>query len=224
MAPVTPGVFSFLPIKDVNVSELVKQDDGEELAPWEKMPGERSEAFHAFTHYRDLPSWNRSVRKAYQQHMHDCRGVDSTGKASPGTWNTWVRKFNWVERATKHDMDADKRQRNRNIFELNKARTKAADIANELLSKLKDDVDEYITGTISPDRLPAALKTTTELLINLLGADINKDDIELEEIVVRRYSHKQIDALHGQLPEQQKRKVVSGEEDGDIIEAEWNPA
>lgn len=47
----------------------------DELAPWEFREdlGESREAFHAFRHFRDLPSTKRSARSAYLDHVQKCR-------------------------------------------------------------------------------------------------------------------------------------------------------
>ena len=198
----------------------IGNDFDQDVEPWEKQTGERSEAFHAFTHFRDLPPWKRSVRLAYQDHMEKCRGIDKDIKGSvSGSWGKWSKQHNWITRSESNDGDVDKRQRNRNIFEYNKSRRDVAEIAMELLGKLKMDVEQYEAGFISPDRLPSAIKITGEVILTMLGGDLQSEATDVEEVILRRYSSQQFDALHGKLPGQ--KKATPTQVDDEVIDTHW---
>ncbi len=65
--------------------------------PWDRRDAESSRAFKCFAIFRDAGA-DRSVIRAYRQ---------ETGKKQarnvPGSWNAWVLKFEWQERAVAYD-------------------------------------------------------------------------------------------------------------------------
>jgi hypothetical protein len=74
-----------------------------EAVPWQQLEGETVQAYHGFMHFRDLPGGKeKTFTDAYREHMHVCRGRSAEGAAKvilPGTWQRWVDKFRWRERA-----------------------------------------------------------------------------------------------------------------------------
>lgn len=61
--------------------------------PWERQPDESEKAYAAFLCYRDLGT-DRNVTDAYRQSQ---RKPDA--KQADGTWNKWVKKHRWRDRA-----------------------------------------------------------------------------------------------------------------------------
>ena len=76
---------------------------------WDRLENEPERAYRAFETYRNLPSTERTLIKAYRQHV----GNPEASKPSD-TWSRWSREFAWRERAGAHDAHLD-RMRERSI-------------------------------------------------------------------------------------------------------------
>ena len=70
---------------------------------WDQLDGESERAFGAFRAYMSLPSRDRTVLRAYRQHV----GNPGAVKASD-TWSRWSRLFAWSERARARDAHLDR--------------------------------------------------------------------------------------------------------------------
>jgi hypothetical protein len=71
------------------------------LALWdERLPGESSQAWRAFTIYRDLLA-DRTLVGAWRR-LNNRQDGDA-----PGRWDIWSRTFRWKERAVAYDMYLD---------------------------------------------------------------------------------------------------------------------
>jgi hypothetical protein len=69
---------------------------------WDRLENESEGAYRAFESYRTLPSSERTLIKAYRQH------VGNPGAAKPSdTWSRWSREFAWRERAAAYDAYID---------------------------------------------------------------------------------------------------------------------
>ena len=75
------------------------------MTEWDIQPGETAKAFHAFSHYRDMPPAERSIDAAYAGHMARCEGQQKGSKRAAGFWMRWSVSNAWVSRATAHDAD-----------------------------------------------------------------------------------------------------------------------
>lgn len=75
---------------------------------WDQQHGESSEAYHAFTIYRDL-GLTRSVRKAAAIYYHDT--LDALSEVTQGQRANllkWSRRWLWVSRAETSDAEEDR--------------------------------------------------------------------------------------------------------------------
>jgi hypothetical protein len=65
---------------------------------WDRLENEPERAYRAFESYRSLPSSERTLIKAYRQH------VSNPDAANPSdTWSRWSSDFAWRERAAAYD-------------------------------------------------------------------------------------------------------------------------
>lgn len=78
--------------------------------PWEKHLGESRQAFHAFTHYRNMGA-ARSLDKAYREHCEGCAGKQKSNKRATGRWTAWFGEWHWAQRAEAFDADQDRQAR-----------------------------------------------------------------------------------------------------------------
>lgn len=77
--------------------------DMEKKELWDRLENEPERAYRAFESYRTLPSAERTLIKAYRQH------VGNPGAAKPSdTWSRWSREFAWAERARARDTHLDR--------------------------------------------------------------------------------------------------------------------
>ena len=77
-------------------SPLVDDSFDENFRVWEIIPGEPDKAYAAFSAYRDIPPYERSIDKCYRTL------TGNKGRASGG-WRTWSRKFSWQDRVMAFD-------------------------------------------------------------------------------------------------------------------------
>src|SRR5215216_4219648 len=70
---------------------------------WDRLDNEPERAYRAFESYRTLPSSERTLIKAYRQHV----GNPDASKPSD-TWSRWSREFAWRERASAYDAHIDR--------------------------------------------------------------------------------------------------------------------
>jgi len=79
-----------------------------ETEPWTRLDGETTEAFRAFTFYRDLPSHERTYLKAWKA----LRGLPPGQKCEvPGHFNRWSQQHQWMARAIAWDDEQDRLKR-----------------------------------------------------------------------------------------------------------------
>jgi hypothetical protein len=124
--------------------------------PWDRQPEESSRAFHAFTHFRDLPSWERSLDRAYNVHREHCKfngnghrwATDETHPAiayvptrACADWRIWRAKYNWDARTDVHDAELaeqDRQARLREITAMNARHTAlAVALQNQVVANLQ---------------------------------------------------------------------------------------
>jgi len=87
-----------------------KRQEPDTVLPWERQKGESSQAFEAFSIYRDLGA-KRSIRAVAQQ-------LDKSRQLL-GRWSaTWE----WVERARAYDNDLERQEREEAVKDLKEAR------------------------------------------------------------------------------------------------------
>lgn len=104
---------------------------------FDQAPGEPSPAFHAFTHYRNLPSGDRSIDKAWREHQRRCRGVHGVTKSrAVPRWRIWASCWGWVERTAAWDAEQDRQAREKIAADQRDARIRHARMANAALQSL----------------------------------------------------------------------------------------
>jgi hypothetical protein len=70
---------------------------------WDQLDGETERAFGAFQAYMSLPSRDRTVLRAYRQHVGNPGAVNVSD-----TWSRWSRQFAWSQRARARDAHLDR--------------------------------------------------------------------------------------------------------------------
>ena len=147
------------------------------MTEWDIQPGETAKAFHAFSHYRDMPPADRSIDTAHAEHLARCEGRKRRGKRGSNRWQDWSPKHDWVSRAAAHDADLSRKRRDRRARELEEAQDRAAKIARSALDRLEERLK-----AIDVEQIPAAvldrwLKTLTDVELKALG---HQDKVALE--------------------------------------------
>lgn len=91
---------------------------------WERQAKETAKAYAAFVEYRDTPAYQRTVANVMQRH------------ASAGRW---AAQHAWERRAKAYDDHIDKLSRSRRESVLTNAMNRHANIAEHLISLLRND-------------------------------------------------------------------------------------
>ena len=130
---------------------------------------EASKAFHAFTHYRDLPADQRSIDAAYREHKQQCEGDRNSTKTAPRYWRQWSTEHSWVARAAAHDADLSRQRRARRARELAEAEDRAAAIARAALGRLVKRLETLDVREIPVAILDRWIKTLTDVELRALG-------------------------------------------------------
>ena len=147
------------------------------MGDWDIQPGETPKGFHAFTHYRDLPTHARSIDAAYAEHQRGCEGKEFTGKRRAKNWHKWSTTHGWVSRATAHDADLSRRRREKRAADLEVAQDRAAILARAGLSRIALRFQTLDIGEIPVAVLDRWVKTLTDVEMRSLG---HQDKIALE--------------------------------------------
>ena len=148
-----------------------------ETTEWDIQPGETAKAFHAFSHYRDMPPAERSIDAAYAGHMARCEGQQKGSKRAAGFWMRWSVSNAWVSRATAHDADLSRKRRDRRARELEEAQDRAAKIAHSALDRLDERLQTLDIMQIPVAVLDRWLKTLSDVELRALG---HQDKVALE--------------------------------------------
>ena len=144
---------------------------------WDIQPGETAKAFHAFSHYRDMPPADRSIDTAHAEHLARCEGRKRRGKRGSNRWQDWSPKHDWVSRAAAHDADLSRKRRDRRARELEEAQDRAAKIAHSALDRLDERLQTLDIMQIPVAVLDRWLKTLSDVELRALG---HQDKVALE--------------------------------------------
>ena len=147
------------------------------MTEWDIQPGETAKAFHAFSHYRDMPPADRSIDTAHAEHLARCEGRKRRGKRGSNRWQDWSPKHDWVSRAAGHDADLSRKRRDRRSRELEEAQDRAAKIAHSALDRLDERLQTLDIMQIPVAVLDRWLKTLTDVELKALG---HQDKVALE--------------------------------------------
>ena len=140
-------------------------------APWEKQDGESTQAFEAFSEYRDMGP-KRSHAK-----------VSAKLGKSTALLNRWSRRWKWVERVSAWDRELDKKNREAQIEaikEMSERHTKEAMMFQQkVLERLRElkpselspnDMARWFEAAVKIERLSRG--ETTEILKQEHSGDI----------------------------------------------------
>ena len=147
------------------------------MTEWDIQPGETAKAFHAFSHYRDMPPADRSIDTAHAEHLARCEGRKRRGKRGSNRWQDWSPKHDWVSRAAAHDADLSRKRRDRRARELEEAQDRAAKIAHSALDRLDERLQTLDIMQIPVAVLDRWLKTLSDVELRALG---HQDKVALE--------------------------------------------
>ena len=147
------------------------------MTEWDIQPGETAKAFHAFSHYRDMPPADRSIDTAHAEHLARCEGRKRRGKRGSNRWQDWSSKHDWVSRAVAHDADLSRKRRDRRARELEEAQDRAAKIAHSALDRLDERLQTLDIMQIPVAVLDRWLKTLSDVELRALG---HQDKVALE--------------------------------------------
>ena len=147
------------------------------MTEWDIQPGETAKAFHAFSHYRDMPPADRSIDTAHAEHLARCEGRKRRGKRGSNRWQNWSPKHDWVSRAAAHDADLSRKRRDRRARELEEAQDRAAKIAHSALDRLDERLQTLDIMQIPAAVLDRWLKMLTDVELKALG---HQDKVGLE--------------------------------------------
>src|SRR5262245_48970996 len=104
-----------------NVESLTPAVLDTDHRPWDCWPGEGGAAFHAFVHFRSLLSYERSLDRAYTDHLVRCKGKSLNSprllSRSPN-WQRWRFRYSWPERAAAHDAAVAEVERQQQLVEI----------------------------------------------------------------------------------------------------------
>ena len=142
---------------------------------WDRQEDELNSAYHAFTHYRDMPLWDRSQRAAFMEHRQNClqKPIPKTGRMQVnGNWWVWSTDHAWVARAEAHDAHLAEIRRQQRAAELDLVHEKHAQVASGVISRivvaLNSLTAEDMRGTgIRP--LAQALRAASDVQLRALG-------------------------------------------------------
>lgn len=85
-------------------------------APWERQPQESAKAFAAFRISRDLPPWERSLRRAAEKIVRRSKRARSLN-GTLRLLERWSSRCGWVERAVAWDEEQDRLKREAELAE-----------------------------------------------------------------------------------------------------------
>ena len=147
------------------------------MTEWDRQFTETPKAFHAFEHYRDMPTSDRSIDAAYAEHQERCDRRQSSGKRAAGFWHRWSSSNGWVDRAAAHDADLSQRRRERRAAELEEAQDRAVTLARGALVRLTQRIQSMDVDEIPAAVLDRWLKTLTDVELRALG---HQDKLAME--------------------------------------------
>ena len=151
------------------LSQASPFDGSPAVGDWDIQPGETSKAYHAFTHYRDLPPHARSIDAAYAEHRRECEGHQAGTKRAPRYWKGWSTANDWVARVQAHDTDLARRRREKRAADLEVAQDRAAILARAGLSRIALRFQTLDISEIPAAVLDRWVKTLTDVELRALG-------------------------------------------------------
>jgi hypothetical protein len=118
--------------------------------PWDKQPGEGSEAFAAFCLYRDLGPGRSKKRVAEQL----SKSVSLIGR--------WMTKHHWYARASAWDLHLDAVSQAQAADEVAELRRQELRVRRKTLDKVEVKLDSMTGEEIRPSDLPSYMRASME--------------------------------------------------------------
>ncbi len=116
--------------------------------------GEPLNAYHAFTHFRDLPPNARSVDAAHRQHRTHCRNLPANdGVEAPGIWRKWKNSYFWLDRVEAYDVSIDEEARAKRLKDILAMNERHAAIATAVQSKVIARLNDIKPEALSAGQL-----------------------------------------------------------------------
>lgn len=136
--------------------------------PWQRLPNEPKQAFHAFCHWRDQASHERSGARAYTAHRLKCkpRAGDPVSPPAnhwdlPKQWKEWKRVFKWEARADAHDVEVAEIERVARVEAIKQMNVRHATIAAGITNKIIERLMTIDSQKLSFGQLVHALEKAT---------------------------------------------------------------
>ena len=149
---------------------------------WRRQPGDTRASFHAFTHYRDLPPWKRSLDAAYYEHEEKCLNVappakqagdntvtDDKHKRAPMQWGVWSSAHGWVERVAHYDEYRAEERRRRREQELDDAQDEIVSMVNLAMARIIQRLRSMTADELPLPVIDRWIKTLAEVKLRALG-------------------------------------------------------
>ncbi len=130
-----------------------------------------AKAFHAFSHYRDLPVSSRSIDAAWAEHARECLGRQGGERRATGAFSRLSVANDWPARAADHDDDLSRRRRERRAAELERAQDDIAAVARSQLARVAERLRDMESDELGTNVLHSWLKAASEILLRVLGGD-----------------------------------------------------
>lgn len=138
-----------------------------EAEPWERQADESAKAFEAFILYRDMGA-SRSVRKVAQMLSKSTTVI-----------RRWSSAYNWVERSSAWDTEQDRLNREKQIQEIAKMRTRHTKLAESMLLKAARALQKLDPEDMNSNNITRMVDVATQL--ERLSRGDTTDSIEIRD-------------------------------------------
>ena len=171
----------------------------QKLDPWERQSTESTQAFAAFSHYRDLGS-SRSLRSVSRD----------IGK-SLSLIARWSLKHEWIDRTAHWDAEIDRKNRDKQLNEISKMAERharsaqagmsiATQLVGELISRIRNDkfinaVDDNGNYVIPNNELIQLALNATRIIDPLAKVERTARGVPEAWIMVSQMEDKQLEAF-----------------------------
>jgi hypothetical protein len=125
--------------------------------PWNRLPGESTKAFSAFSAYRDLGS-GRSIVEAYR-HQRGTKGATQ----APGQWKRLAKRFRWSERAAAWDDYQDQVKLEGQLAAIEEMCKRHAQIAMVSQAKLIERLQTFEASELTPKDMITWLEASVKV-------------------------------------------------------------
>ena len=186
---------------------------------WEELDTETSKAYHAFEHYRDLPPFGRSMKKAWEEHTLNCDPFRA-GRPTPRNWEQWSSDHEWVKRVISHDRDISRTREKKRRSELNDAEDRISRVVRGAFAGLIPRIAGMDFNDIPVASIPAWIRTLSDVELKVLGHEERAAETAtgpmIRELLVtfaEDLGEDELEAQHRRLEALQSEIIVRHEEE-----------